>query len=167
MTMMRKRYALALAAALCGLLGLVPAGRAGDGTCCPTACPAACGHSVCCPTTDTKTVEKRYYSDCTEEFCLPCSVLGMITHQCSCSKVMTRRDMILKVRKHDVCVKKCVPVTPACQTPCAPTGCAAAPATITIVHPGSPVVQTSAQTPVWPAAGTVIISRPTPMPAGR
>jgi hypothetical protein len=155
--MMRK--GMALAGAVCGLLAFISPTRAGDGPCCDTS--PTCGKSVCCPTTEVKKVAKSYYGECTEEFC-PCSILGILSGKCNCPKVKTRKDMMLKVRYKECCVKKCIPVVqPTCEVPCAPahpSGCASAPA----AAPGasvsswrSPVRQMAA--PSVPAPGSTIV----------
>jgi hypothetical protein len=160
--MMRK--GMALAGAVCGLLAFISPIRAGDGSYCEAT--ATCGKTVCCPTTEEKKVEKRYYTSCKEEFC-PCSILGIFSGKCGCGKPKTRKDLILKIRHCECCVKKCVPVTqPACEVPCAPahpTGCVSAPAAAPAVSVSSwraPVRQTAAPSVPAPYGTIVITSAP-------
>jgi hypothetical protein len=147
--MMKKGMALACAAY--GILALVAPVRAEDASCCGAA--AGCGKSVCCPTTETKTVKKRYYTDRVEEFCLPYSMFGLLSGKCECcSKVMTRKDLIVKVRKQcECCVKRCYPVV----QPNSQTGC------------GSDCPPQCAGTamPQAGAYGTTVWSRAAPMPS--
>jgi hypothetical protein len=156
---------LVLAGAVCGLLAFLSPARAGDGACCEAT--GSCGKTVCCPTTEEKKVEKRYYGECVEEFC-PCSILGLLSGKCGCGKPKTRKDMMLKIRYKECCVKKCIPVVqPTCQAPCAPAcqpGCvsaatAAAPA-VAVSNWRSPVRQTAAPSVLTPASTIVITSGP-------
>src|SRR5262249_39634331 len=124
---MRMKTHLTLAAAICGLLSLVFAAAAGPmGGSCPTdcapACPTDCGKKVCIPTTEIRKTEKREYTDRCEDFCLPCSCWGMLTHKCDCSRVHTRKQLIIKIKHREQEVTKCVPaIEPICATPCAPS----------------------------------------------
>src|SRR5262249_17887832 len=98
--------------------------------------------------TETKTVTKRKYTTACEDFCLPCSILGMLTHRCDCSHVMTRKYMVLKLHKHEECVEKCVPVVEDCHAPACPPP-AGVPGVMTPVTPGVPAY--SPPTPPAPA----------------
>jgi len=150
--MMRKGMARALAAAICGLLGLAPTASGGDligGDC----CPAPCGKKVCCPVEETKTVSKTCWTYHKKDFCLPCSMLGMLLHRCDCGKACHRRVLVMKIRKHDEPVKKCIPVEPDCHAPCAP-GCGG----------GAPGAPATVLTAPWPPPGAMI--QPGTHPAG-
>jgi hypothetical protein len=154
------------ALALYGLLGLVGALPASDGPgCCAPACGPACappcgpachGKTVCCPIEETKTVNHRCYTDCKEDFCLPCSCLGMLMHRCDCSKVRKRKYLILKIHKEEQCVKKCIPVLqePYCGDHCG-GGCHGE-----VIHDHLP----AAGHPVMPP-GTSYVIPPTGAPA--
>ncbi len=162
--MMKKVMALTCTA--CGILALVSPVRADDASCCGAS--AGCGKSVCCPTTETKTIKKRYYTDCVEEFCLPYSILGLLLGKCDCSNVMTRKDMIVKVRKQCECsVKRCYPVVqPCCQAACAP-GCPPQCTGTTMRQPatiGAAAMPPAAQMPAAPppTGAAVIVIRPSP-----
>jgi hypothetical protein len=133
-------------------------------------CEAAssCGKSVCCPTSELKTVKKRYYSDLPEEFCLPYSLLGLALHKCDCSKVRHRKDLIVKVRPQcECCVKRCYPT---CQPPCAgacpsgcATGCAAATVeTPTLVAPSAPSAVRQTTVSPMPSGSAVITIKTVP-----
>jgi hypothetical protein len=78
------------------------------------------GHKVCVPTPDVKVTEKRLYSAKCQDFCLPCSCWDMLFHRCGgCSKVHTRKVLVLKIRKCETPTTRCVPAIEAsCDTPC-------------------------------------------------
>jgi hypothetical protein len=170
-----------VAAAVCGLLGLVSAASAGHGgssaDCCDTSCPTDCGKKVCTPTTEIKKVEKREYTDRWEDFCLPCSICGMLTHHCDCSKVHCRKLLIIKIKHCEKEVTKCVPVIePAC-TNCAPScgshgTCSSCASGGTVVTGPAPTVLPAPQIPGSPhVPGPVTIPggpaiQHQPLPAG-
>src|SRR5262249_10903564 len=128
-------FACALAAAGCGLLGLVAVAAAGEMA--DGCCPAHCEKKVCVPVEETKTVTKTCYTCRTKEFCKPCSMLGMLFHKCDCSKVYHRKVLIMKDHKSEKCVTKGVPVAEGhCGEHCGATpGPVAAPAP---AHPPAP-----------------------------
>jgi hypothetical protein len=105
--MIRKWIVLSAAIAACCLLGRVA--EAQDGCCTKT---------VCRPVVETKTVTTRVYSDATKEFCVPCTAFRcLFPNKCGCSQVKTRKVLIVKIRKSEKCVKKCVLVQ---VPPCVP-----------------------------------------------
>ena len=124
--MIRNRIVLTAAIAACCLLGRVSVAEAQDG------CPAGgCTKTVCRPVVENKTVTTRVYIDVTKEFCTPCTAFRcLFPNKCGCSHVHTRKVLVLKIRKCDQCVTKCIPVHvptcetcgPACSAPCA-SGC--------------------------------------------
>src|SRR5262245_23306669 len=131
---MRKNWIHAtLAAVLCGL-GLASAAVAGDhgaGACpsaacpadCAPACPTDCGKKVCVPTPGVRKFEKREYTDKYEDFCLPCSCWGMLTHHCDCSKVHKRKLLVVKIKKCEEPTTKCVvAIQEHCGSPCSSCG---------------------------------------------
>jgi hypothetical protein len=82
-------------------------------------------------------------------------MLGMLTHRCDCSHVMTRKYMVLKLHKHEQCVEKCVPVVEDCNAPACQAACGV-PGVILPPAPGVPAYSpftpaTPAGTPVPPA----------------
>jgi hypothetical protein len=74
-------------------------------------CPDGCGEKVCRSVVETKTVTKRVYSEVCEDFCVPrclgCAIWG---GDCdgNCCKLQTRKYLVVKQRKHEECVNKCV-----------------------------------------------------------
>jgi hypothetical protein len=115
--MMRNLCALGLA--LTALLGLMQFAAA----------QAPCGpEKVCTPVVETKTVAVRVYDDVCVEYCVPhCSFLNLFTGGCAdcaagkCGSVHTKKVLVVKIRKHDECVNKCV-VAPTCPGPVIPPG---------------------------------------------
>ena len=89
-------------------------------------CQNDCGKTVCRPVCETKTVVTRVYTSRYKDVCLPCCLAGLFD-ECSCGHVKKQKDLVVKLRKCDKCVQKCVPVTvptcstcaPACSAPCA------------------------------------------------
>ena len=113
------------------------------------ACNQACGQGGCCrdhgcphggvcvPTTETKKIDKRVYTDTCEQFCVPkCTLFGCLRgggcggcengcengdcHDGNCHKCehpRTRKYLVVKVRHEEECV-------PACKVE---QGCCAAP----------------------------------------
>src|SRR5438309_1299336 len=124
--MMRKVYTTGLLIA--GLFGLAQLAAAqapvvGYGVPCPDACP----EKVCHRVTENKTISVRKYDDLCEDICYPrCgffSLFGGCCDDCAdgkCSAVRTKKYLLVKIRKHDECVSKCVPsvAEPACPAPC-------------------------------------------------
>ena len=100
---------------------------------CPCPCPEPCGEKVCRPILEKKTVVTRVYDDKCEDFCYPrCGFLGLFGGCCGgcdgdcgpdhkCGHVHTKKALIVKQRKCDEMVPKCVveTVAPACPAPCA------------------------------------------------
>jgi hypothetical protein len=140
-----------------GLVLLAAPGWAGEGPpaggCCA---PEGCLKTVCRPTTDVKTQTKRVYTDVKEEFCLPCSCLGALFHRCGdCSKVYHRKIMVVKIRKCDVPVKKCVPVL---ESPY-PAGCRPS-APCDAAHPPAASLPVLAPSAARPAGGGLYLDMP-------
>ena len=85
--------------------------------------------TVCRPVCETKTVVKRVYTSRCTDVCLPCCLGGLFHDECSCGHLKKRKDLVVKLRKCETCVQKCVPMTvsacstcaPACSAPCAPS----------------------------------------------
>jgi hypothetical protein len=127
------------------LLGLAQLGAA-DGPVLCDACPPACCKKGCEPRVETKKHAKRVYDDTCEEFCLPkCSLAAFCNglfsgwkcnhHDChhhsagcadceSCTRCehrpRTRKYLLVKIRHHEECHTKCVPVLKCCpdELPC-------------------------------------------------
>src|SRR6266571_1893427 len=140
--MSRKFFALSLGAFIFGISGQAGTVSA-DGPVVVEACGAEgccrqgrCPHDgVCVPTTETKKIEKRVYTDTCEQFCLPkCPLFGGLfggggcdshcengachdgsCHQCEHPR--TRKYLIVKIKHEEECV-------PACKVE---QGCCAAP----------------------------------------
>jgi len=161
--MFRKFLSSAAAIAVFGLLGMSQLASADD-------CDTGCCKKTCTPVTETRKVADRCYSVSCEEFCLPkcnlahawfrgwwpredhCSCCA--TQACDkgcddcgccdkCGRVMTRRDLVVKIKVHEETVHKCVPT-------CCATGCCAAPA---------------AAVPALPAPKSEVIPAPKAAPA--
>jgi hypothetical protein len=119
----------ALIAATLGmaLASAAPAADAVVAGCAAESCPQACGKTVCRPICTTKTVTTRTYTDHCKEVCLPRPFACLFPKSCGCSCVWHQKDLVVKIHKCEVPVKKCVPVhepacttcAPACQAPCA------------------------------------------------
>jgi hypothetical protein len=109
---------------------------------CGSVCPATCAPKVCKPITVPTTVTERTYSDTCEEFCRPtCSWFGLFGGGCnckdgSCGKVATKKYLVVHIRTHQECEKKCVVETA--------TPCVGAPATVI----GAPVPTGPVPTPL-------------------
>ena len=88
-------------------------------------CQNTCGKLVCRPVCETKTVTTRVYTDRCEPVCQRCTALSLLfPSKCGCSNVRMRKDLVVKLRKCDKCVTKCVPVTePVCSGHCATGHC--------------------------------------------
>jgi hypothetical protein len=135
--MVRKMLTSALAFAALGLLGFASLTRAGD-DCCPT-------KKTCESVTETKKVSKRVYdNECydkcypkcglsvfvtglfkgwrTNDCCDTCNSCASCEGKCAC-KPRNEKYLLIKIRTHEECVHKCVPVEQCCTT-----GCEAAPA---------------------------------------
>jgi hypothetical protein len=131
---------------------LPPAAMAGQGVVvspapCATGC---CMEQHCTPITETRTKIKPCYTSVCEPYCnvacVGCSLFGGGFHGCNsgcdsgctsgcgedhkCSKVRTRKILVVKLKRTEECVNKCVvtstPVSPApcaapCTKPCPPT----------------------------------------------
>ena len=154
--MKRFTNAAALVAVALGM-ALASAASAADPAivgCTVDSCPQDCGKTVCRPIMEKRTVEKRLYTDRCTPVCLPCPLACLFPKSCGCSCVKRQKDLVLKIRKTEECVTKCVPVhvpacttrAPACQAPCAaapsiPAYMPAAPAVIGI--PTMPAVMPS------------------------
>jgi hypothetical protein len=99
--------------------------------------------AVCVPTVETKTVDKRVYSTSCDNVCYPnCGGLGLLRRLCSkhgcgecddgcadggchkCSKVYTKKYLVLHIRKEEKCYNRCIPEPVACEAPC-PAPCPA------------------------------------------
>ncbi len=155
---MRKLFssALALAALLVGtnlVLAQAPVVVVGDG------CQDSCLQKVCKPIQEPKTIIKPVYTDKCIDYCEPrcwtCSLFGSSCDSCgpthSCGTVKTRKVMIVKLKKCETCVNKCVvEYAPACSAPC--TAPCAAPCGMPLVIPAAP-----------PAVGN---PQPMPLPVG-
>jgi hypothetical protein len=93
----------------------------------PAQDPCCCDQKVCRSTCEVKKTDKHCYSSVCEDFCLPkCSVFSFHRgcDECACceNKVRTRKYLVVKVRKEETCVNKCVVehVAPCSATPCQP-----------------------------------------------
>jgi hypothetical protein len=166
------RTFLTLAVAACALLGLARGAQAGthDGCCgqvsaCPTdcgsPCPTDCGHKVCEKVPDVRKWEHRDYGDKYEDFCLPCSVWGMLTHSCDCSKVHCRKQLVVRIRKCEEPTTKCVVAIKepcASHCPCPTGGCSIE------VHHAAPAAPMMAPPPgmtmVPPAVPAPVVQQP-------
>ena len=129
---MRRLFSAALA--LAGLIGMSRLAGA-DELPVVAGCPDACVEKVCRPVVETKTITKPVFTSVCEEVCEPrCWSCGLFGRCSSCgpdhSCVMhTRKFLVVKLRKHEECVNKCVvDYTPSCTT-CAP-GYAPAPSMV-------------------------------------
>ena len=124
--MIRKLFTSGLL--IVGLLALVRVAAAqapATGYGCP--CPDACPEKVCHRVTENKTIAERKYDAVCEDFCYPrCGFFSLFTGGCGdcadgkCSCVRTKKYLLVKIRKHDECVSKCVVgyEAPACPAPC-------------------------------------------------
>jgi hypothetical protein len=80
----------------------------------PAQDPCSCEQKVCRTTCEVKKIDHRCYSSVCEDFCLPkCSVISLFHRgcdQCACceDKVRTRKYLVVKVRKEETSVNKCV-----------------------------------------------------------
>ena len=150
--MSRKLFALVTGAVLVGAWagagpvladGPVVVEACGTEGCCRH---ARCPHDgVCVPTTETKKIEKRVYSDTCEQFCLPkCPLFGFFGgygcggcgHDCDhdgscheggachqCEHIRTRKYLVVKIKKEEQCVPACKVEQGACHEACeAPAG---------------------------------------------
>jgi hypothetical protein len=106
----------------------------GQGGCCRD---RGCPHDgVCVPTTETKKIDNRVYTDTCEQFCLPkCSFFGFFGHggcggDCEngschdgnchqCEHPRTRKYLVVKIQKEEQCVPACKVEHEGC---CAPSG---------------------------------------------
>src|SRR5262249_2964033 len=128
--MVRSLMAATLVLAILGLVGLAQTALADDGKC----CAPDCMKKVCVATTEIKKVDKRCFSSTCEDFCVPhCSMHGH-GHKHGCDKdcgpqcptcpkcehkVRTKKYLVVKVKKEDQCVTKClVSHEPKCQRQC-------------------------------------------------
>ncbi len=123
-----------LALALAALAGV---SQADD---CPAPCEPGCLKKVCRPTTDVKKIDHRVYDCASEDFCMPGgSLFGRLFggHGCDacpaggCERhVRTKKVLVVKIRKEEQCVNKCVVeyqlAEPSCPAPlaCPASGCA-------------------------------------------
>jgi hypothetical protein len=143
--MSRKFFALAT-----GVLALSTWAMAGsalaDDVVVVQACGQACGQGGCCrdrgcphggvcvPTTETKKIDKRVYTDICEQFCVPkCSLLGFLRgggcdsdcengschdgncHQCEHPR--TRKYLVVKIKHEEECVPACKVEQGCCTAP--------------------------------------------------
>ena len=124
--MMRKLFTSALAlVALSAMTQMVVA----DGIPVAGCCQENCLQKVCRPVVVTKTVVKPVYCCVCEDFCVPscwsCNLFRRSCDDCgpthSCSNVMTRKILVVKLCKQEKCVNRCeVDYVPACthSAPC-------------------------------------------------
>ena len=155
--MIRNKIALTAAIAACCLLGRVSIAEAQDAVL--VGCSdGGCTKKVCRPIVENKTVTRRVYSDVKEDFCVPCSAFScLLPNKCGCSHVHTRKILVVKLRKCDKCVTKCVPVIePVCTAPCSAAPCESG------CQPAAPI-HVQGQMP----AITTMPSGPVAMPPGR
>lgn len=153
--MSRKIFALSLGALIFGIWG--QAGKlSADGPVVVQACGAEgccrqgrCPHDgVCVPSTETKKIDKRVYTDTCEQFCLPkCPLFGGLfggggcdshcengachdgsCHQCEHPR--TRKYLVVKIKHEEQCI-------PACKVE--PEGACAAPAGTIQPAPAKPM----------------------------
>jgi hypothetical protein len=193
--MIMMRNGTALAAALCGLLALTvaawadgPTAGCGAGGCSPAGCgpaglqPAGCGpagcpscgqdggKSVCKPGYYTRTVERHVFTERCEEYCPTCSIIGMLTGNCTCSKPKKRKYLVLHLKKTEYCCKRNELVhEPPCDHGC---GCGAGHPAMSVSHegPAAGIALPPAGAPVAPAMPPALppaVTAPPPTPAGK
>ncbi len=100
----------------------------------PACCPEPCLEKVCVPSTATRVIRKRVYSEACEDFCLPkCPHCGLtplnLHHDCdsgcggcaaptcgtcgteggcaNCDKPRVRKYLVVKIRTREECYTKC------------------------------------------------------------
>ncbi len=119
---------------IAGLVGLARHGVAGD----PVFhdwCNDYCPEKVCRPVVETRTVSKRVYGEVCTDYCplrcRLCSLFGMC-NTCNCGKPLVHKDLLLKIRKHEECVNKCV-----VEQSCPPPPCVG-PGTLPVMAPPGP-----------------------------
>jgi|SRR5260370_20224712 len=79
----------------------------------PGCCADGCAEACCKPITDTRKVIKPHYTDVCEKFCevscWGCSLFGGgCCGEHGCSKVKTRKILVVRLRPEEQCVNKCV-----------------------------------------------------------
>jgi hypothetical protein len=84
--------------------------------------PCPCEQKVCRSTTEVKKTDKRVFGYACEDFCLPKCTWATLMHggccDCTCceDKVRCRKFLVVKIRKEEKCVTKCVVET--ASSPC-------------------------------------------------
>jgi hypothetical protein len=101
-----------------------------------------CVQKRCKPITDTRKVIKPHYTHVCEDYCevscLGCTLLGGgCCGEHGCTRVKTRKILVVRLRPEEQCVNKCVvdyKVAPPCHTPCVKPVPCATPAPVATPH---------------------------------